>query len=134
MRTIQTLMLLIASWAAGLAAYAGALVGLRGEILPLDTWMVIGPVTLAAWLLASVLVSLPVLRQLALRRSDGSRSAPLAAAGAALAILPVWLTLGFWYGWHPRHFLIQEAGLLGLLYGTSGLILGLSLARMLRLS
>jgi len=122
---MRTVILLITSWAAGLVAYAGALKGLRGEVLSIDNWMIVGPITLVAWLLASVLVTLPVLRRLPVRSSGYSGAALLAAAGAMLAIVPVWLTLGVWAGWHPRYLLSQEAGVLGVLYGTSGLVLGL---------
>jgi hypothetical protein len=123
------MILLITCWAAGLAAYAGALRAWRGEVLSIDNWMVVGPITLVAWLFASVLVTLPVLRRLPLRSSGNIRAALRAAAGATLAIVPVWLTLIVWAGWHPRYLLSQEAGLLGVLYGTSGLVLGLSLSR-----
>jgi hypothetical protein len=126
---MRTVILLITSWAAGLAAYAGALKGLRGEVLSIDNWMIVAPITFVAWLFASVLVTLPVLRRLPLPSSGHSGAALLAAAGATLAIVPVWLTLILWAGWHPRYLLSQEAGLLGVLYGTSGLVLGLSLAR-----
>jgi hypothetical protein len=126
---MRTVILLITCWAAGLAAYAGALRGWRGEVLSIDNWMVVGPITLGAWLFASLLVTLPVLRRLPLRSSSYSGAVLLAAAGATLAIVPVWLTLVVWAGWHPRYLLSQQAGLLGVLYGTSGLVLGLSLAR-----
>jgi hypothetical protein len=124
---VRNLILLITSWAAGLAAYSGALRGLRGDILSLDNWMVIGSITLAAWLVASVPLTLPTLRQLAFRRSSPTSGGVLAVVGAALAIVPVWLNVGVWYGWHPRHLLTAEAGLLGVHYATSGLILSLSL-------
>ena len=127
---MRTVILLITSWAAGLAAYAGALKGLRGEVLSMDNWMVVGSITFVAWLFASILVTLPVLRRLPLRPSGHSGAALFATAGATLAIAPVWLTLAVWAGWHPRYLLSQEAGLLGVLYGTSGLVLGLSYARM----
>jgi hypothetical protein len=126
---MRTVILLITSWVAGLAAYAGALKGWRGEVLSLDNWMVVGSITLVAWLLASLLVTLPVLRRLPLRPTSYSGTVLLAATGAMLAIVPVWLTLAVWAGWHPRYLLSQEAGLLGVLYGTSGAVLGLSLAR-----
>jgi hypothetical protein len=126
---MRTVILLITSWAAGLAAYAGALKGWRGEVLSIDNWMLVGSLTFVAWFFASVLVTLPVFRRLPLRPSSHSGAALFAAAGATLAIVPVWLTLAVWAGWHPRHLLSQEAGLLGVLYGTSGLVLGLSLAR-----
>ena len=129
-QTMRTVILLITSWAAGLAAYAGALKGLRGEVLSIDNWTIVGSITLVAWLFASVLVTLPVLRRLPLRPSGHSGAALFATAGATLAIVPVWLTLAVWAGWHPRYLLSQEAGLLGVLYGTSGLVLGLSYARM----
>ena len=125
---MRTVILLITSWAAGLAAYAGALKGWRGEVLSIDNLMLVGGITFVAWVFASVLVTLPVLRRLRLRPSTHSRAALLAAAGAILAIVPVWLTLAVWGGWHPRYLLSQEAGLLGVFYGTSGLVLGLSLA------
>ena len=48
---------------------------------------------------------------------------------SALAIVPLWLNIGFWYGWHPRHLLIGEAGFLGVHYAASGLVLSLSIAR-----
>lgn len=117
------------SWAAGLGAYAGVLAGLRGEVLSLDNWMIVGAVTLVAWLVASTLVTVPALRLVASRRSGYRADSILAATGAALAIVPVWLTIGFWYGWHPRHLLLGEAGLLGVHYAVSGLVLGLWLAR-----
>jgi hypothetical protein len=119
----------VTSWAAGLAAYAGALKGWRGDVLSIDNWMLVGSITFVAWLFASVFVTLPILRRLSLRPSSQSRAALVAAAGATLAIVPVWLTLAVWAGWQPRYLLSQEAGLLGVLYGTSGLVLGLSLAR-----
>ena len=122
---VRTLLWLLASWVLGLAAYAAALAGWRGEVLSLDNWRVIGAVTLVAWLLSSVLLGLPVLRLVGSRRGP----VPAALAGVALAILPVWLTVGAWYGWHPRHLLNGEAAMLALLYGTSGLVLGLALAR-----
>jgi hypothetical protein len=125
---MRTVILLITCWAPGLAAYAGALRGWRGEVLSIDNWMVVGPITLVAWLFASMLVTLPVLRRLLLRPSGHTGAVLLAAAGTTLAIVPVWLTLVLWAGWHPRYLLTQEAALLGVLYGTSGLVLGLSLA------
>lgn len=120
---------LIAAWAAGLAAYGVALKGLYGETLSLDNWVVIGVLTLVAWLLACALLTLPLLRGLSRRLTRPARARVLSVAGAALAIVPVWLTLGVWDGWHPRYLLSQEAGLLGVLYGTSGIVLGLWLAR-----
>ena len=130
MRSLQRVVLLILSWAAGLATYAAALAGLRGEILPLDTWLIIGPITLVAWLVSSSLLIAPVLWFLASRRAGQPGRGALAVAGAALAIVPVWLSVGFWYGWHPRHLLVGEAGFLGLHYATSGVVLGLSLGRL----
>ena len=123
------MLLLLISWAAGLAAYGGALVAVRGEVLSLDNWMVIGSLTLLAWLVTSMLVILPVLRLLASRRSVHAGKGLSALTGATLAIVPVWLTIGVWYGWHPRHLLIGETGFLGVHYATSGLVLSLSLAR-----
>src|SRR5919109_5064196 len=130
MRSLQRVLLLILSWAAGLATYAAGLAGLRGEILPLDTWLIIGPITLVTWLVSATLLIAPVLGLLASRRSDRPRSGALAVAGAVLAIVPVWLNVGFWYGWQPRHLLVGEAGFLGLHYATSGVVLGLSLGRL----
>lgn len=130
MRSLQTVVLLIRSWAAGLAAYAAALAGLRGEILSLDNWRIIGSITLVAWLVSSMFVIVPVLRLLASRRAVRPGHGTLAVAGASLAIVPVWLNVGFWYGWHPRHLLVGEAGFLGLHYATSGVVLGLSLGRL----
>jgi hypothetical protein len=123
------MILVVTSWAAGLAAYAAALKGWRGEVLSIHNWMLVGPITFGAWLSASVFVILPVLRRLRLRRSNHSRAAILSAAGTALAIVPVWLTLAVWAGWQPHYLLSQEAGMLGVLYGTGGLVLGLLLAR-----
>jgi hypothetical protein len=129
-RSLQSVVLLILSWAAGLAAYAAAVVGLRGEVLSLDNWLIIGSITLVAWLLSSMFVIVPSLRLLASRRGGQLRSGVLTVAGAALAIVPVWLNVGVWYGWHPRHLLVGEAGFLGLHYATSGVVLGLSLGRL----
>jgi hypothetical protein len=120
-------LLLLISWAAGLAAYGIALLALRGEVLSLDNWIVISAITLVAWLVASVVVTVPILRLLALRCSE-RRMQFLPVAGAALAIVPVWLTVGYWYGWHPGHLLIGEAGFLGLHYAVSGLVFSLALA------
>lgn len=124
---MRTVILLITSWGFGLAAYAGAMRGWFREVMSIDNWMLVGPITFAAWLLASVLVILPVLRLLARRPAIRSGAVSLAAAGAALAIVPVWFTVVLWYGWHPHHLLGLEAGLLAVLYGTSGLVLGFSL-------
>lgn len=126
---MRTVLLLILSWAGGLAAYAGALAGFRGEVLSLDNWTIVASITLVAWLVGSSLVTVPALRLLASRRSGPSGDAVLAAAGGALAIVPVWLTIGFWYGWHPRHLVAREAGFLAIYYVTSGVVLGLLLAR-----
>jgi hypothetical protein len=41
-------LLLLISWAAGLAAYWRALLAWRGEVLSLDNWMIIGSITLVA--------------------------------------------------------------------------------------
>lgn len=123
------MLLLLISWAAGLAAYGGALVAVRGEVLSLDNWMVIGSITLVTWLVASMLVTLPILRLLASRRSAHAGKGLSALTGATLAIVPVWLTIGVWYGWHPRHLLIGETGFLGVHYAASGLVLSLSLGR-----
>jgi hypothetical protein len=122
-------LLLLISWAAGLAAYGIALLILRGEVLSLDNWMIIGSITLVAWLVGAVLVTFPILRLMLSGRSVQAGKGLLAFTAAALAIVPVWLNIGFWYGWHPRHLLIGEAGFLGLHYATSGLVLSLSLAR-----
>jgi len=122
-------LLLLISWAAGLAAYGIALLILRGEVLSLDNWMIIGSITLVAWLVGAVLVTFPILRLMLSGRSVQAGKGLLALTAAALAIVPVWLNIGFWYGWHPRHLLIGEAGFLGLHYATSGLVLSLSLAR-----
>jgi hypothetical protein len=130
MRSLQRVGLLILSWAAGLAAYGAALAGLRGEILSLDNWLIIGSITLVAWLVSSMLLIAPVLRWLTFRRAGRRRNGVLALAGAALAIVPVWLNVGFWYGWHPRHLMVGEAGFLGLHYATSGVVLGFSLGRL----
>jgi hypothetical protein len=126
---VRTVLLLLISWAAGMAAYGVALLVLRGEVLSLDNWMVIGSITLVAWLVASLLIIVPTLRLLLSRRSVDSRKRLFALTGAALAVVPVWLNIGFWYGWHPRHLLIGEAGFLGLHYATCGVVLSLSLAR-----
>ncbi len=123
------MLLLLISWAAGLAAYGIALVIVRGEVLSLDNWMIIGSITLVAWLVGSVLVTFPILRLMLSSRSVQAGKGLLALTAAALAIVPVWLNIGFWYGWHPRHLLLGEAGFLGLHYATSGLVLSLSLAR-----
>lgn len=112
-----------------MATYGAALLVLRGEILSLDNWTVIGCITLVAWLVASLLIIVPTLRLLLLRRSVDPHKGLFALTGAALAIVPVWLNIGFWYGWNPRHLLIGEAGFLGVHYATSGLVLGLALAR-----
>jgi hypothetical protein len=122
-------LLLLISWAAGLAAYGIALLILRGEVLSFDNWMIIGSITLVAWLVGAVLVTFPILRLMLSGRSVQAGKGLLALTAAALAIVPVWLNIGFWYGWHPRHLLIGEAGFLGLHYATSGLVLSLSLAR-----
>jgi hypothetical protein len=126
---VRTLLLLLISWAAGLAAYGIALLILRGEVLSLDNWMIIGSITLVAWLVGTVLVTFPILRLMLSGRSVQAGKGLLALTAAVLAIVPVWLNIGFWYGWHPRHLLIGEAGFLGLHYATSGLVLSLSLAR-----
>ena len=123
------MLLLLISWAAGLAAYGSALLILRGEVLSLDNWMIIGSITLVAWLVGAVLVTFPILRLMLSGRSVQAGTGLLALTAAALAIVPVWLNIGFWYGWHPRHLLIGEAGFLGLHYAISGLVLSLSLAR-----
>lgn len=125
---MRTVLWLLISWAVGLAAYGGALVALRGEVLSLDNWTIVGSVTLVAWLVSSMLVILPILRLLVSRRSPVRRTGGLAVMGAVLAIVPLWLNLGFWYGWHPRYLLIGEAGFLGVHYATSGLVLSLVLA------
>jgi hypothetical protein len=122
-------LLLLISWAAGLAAYGVALLILRGEVLSLDNWMIIGSITLVAWLAGALLVTFPILRLMLSSRAVPAGKGHLALTAAAFAIVPVWLTIGFWYGWHPRHLLIGEAGFLGLHYATSGLVLSLSLAR-----
>lgn len=126
---MRTVLSLLVSWAVGLAAYGGALVALRGEVLSLDNWTIVGSVTLVAWLVSSMLVILPILRLLVSRRAPNRHKGRLALLGAVLAIVPLWINIGFWYGWHPRHLLIGEAGFLGVLYVTSGLVLSLSLAR-----
>ena len=59
---MRTLSLLLISWAAGLAAYWVALSTLRGEVLSLNNWVVIGCITLVAWLVSAVLVIVPILR------------------------------------------------------------------------
>ena len=123
------MLLLLISWAAGLAAYGSALLILRGEVLSLDNWMIIGSITLVAWLVGAVLVTFPILRLMLSGRSVQAGTGLLALTAAALAIVPLWLNIGFWYGWHPCHLLIGEAGFLGLHYAISGLVLSLSLAR-----
>ena len=123
------MLLLLTSWAAGLAAYGIALLVLRGEVLSLDNWMIIGSITLAAWLVGALLFLYPIMRLMLSSRSVKTGKGLLALIGAALAIVPVWLNIGFWYGWHPRHLLIGEAGFLGLHYATCGVVLSLSLAR-----
>jgi hypothetical protein len=125
---VPTVLLLLVSWAAGLAAYAIAVVALRGEILSLDNWTIIGAITLVAWLVASLLVTIPFLRLLGWRQPV-HRKRTFALVGTAGAVLPLWLNIGFWYGWSPRHLLIGEAGFLALHYATSGLVLSLALAR-----
>lgn len=124
---MRTVLLLLLSWAVGLATYGAALLAFRGEVLSVANWEIVGAVTLVAWLVASLLTLLPILRLLRFRRP--ARKGVLALTGAGLAIVPLWLNIGFWYGWHPRHLLIGEAGFLGLHYAASGLCLGLSLAR-----
>ena len=126
---MRTLLLLLIAWATGLAAYGLALLILRGEVLSLDNWMIIGSITLVAWLVGAVLVTFPILRLMLSSRSFQVGKGLLALTAAALAIVPVWLNIGFWYGWHPRHLLLGEAGFLGLHYATSGVVLSLSLAR-----
>jgi hypothetical protein len=126
---VRTVLWLLISWAVGLAVYGGALVALRGEVLSLDNWTIVGSVTLVTWLVSSMLVILPILRQLITRRFPDRSKGRFALMGAVLAIVPLWLNIGFWYGWHPRHLLVGEAGFLGVHYATSGLVLGLSLPR-----
>jgi len=125
---VRTVVWLLISWAVGLAAYGGALVALRGEVLSLDNWTLVGSVTLVAWFVSSIVI-LPILRLLVSRRSPDRRRGGLALEGAVVAIVPLWLNLTFWYGWNPRHLLIGEAGFLGVHYATSGLVLSLLLAR-----
>jgi hypothetical protein len=125
---VRTVLLLLISWATGLAAYGIALLAVRGEVLSLDNWIVIGAITLTAWLVASVVVTLPVLRLLGRYRPD-HRKRLFAAAGVALALVPVWLTIGYWYGWNPRHLLVGETAFLAAHYATCGLVLSLALAR-----
>jgi hypothetical protein len=64
---LRAVFFLVLSWAAGLATYAAALAGVRGEILSLDNWLIIGSVTLVAWLVASGIAIVPVLTLLASR-------------------------------------------------------------------
>jgi len=124
---VRTVLWLLISWAVGLAVYGGALLALRGEVLSLDNWTIVGSVTLVTWLVSSMLVILPILRQLISRRVPDRNKGRFALMGAVLAIVPLWLNIGFWYGWHPRHLLVGEAGFLGIHYATSGLVLSLSL-------
>lgn len=126
---MRSVAFLVMSWAAGLGSYATALKHVRGEALSFDNWMVVGAITLVAWLASGVLVSLPVLRRLTSLQFRFLTAALLPVTGLILAIVPVWLTLGLWHGWHPRHLLSQEAALLGVLYGTSGVVLGVLLLR-----
>ena len=126
---MRTVLWLLVSWAVGLAAYGVALVVVRGEVLSLDNWRIIGSVTLVVWLVASLLFILPMLRLLASQRATLGSAAGLALAAVILAIVPVWLNIGFWYGWHPRHLLVGEAAFLGLHYAISGLVQSLSLRR-----
>jgi hypothetical protein len=126
---VRTVLWLLISWAVGLAVYGGALVALRGEVLSLDNWTIVGSVTLVTWLVSSMLVILPILRQLITRPFPDRSKGRFALMGAVLAIVPLWLNIGFWYGWHPRHLLVGEAGFLGVHYATSGLVLSLSLPR-----
>jgi hypothetical protein len=126
---VRTVLWLLISWAIGLALYGGALVAFRGEVLSLDNWTIVGSVTLVTWLVSSMLVILPILRRLISRRFPDKNKRWLALMGAGLAIVPLWLNIGFWYGWHPRHLLLGEAGFLGVHYATSGLVLSLSLPR-----
>jgi hypothetical protein len=126
---VRTILWLLISWAVGLAVYGGALVALRGEVLSLDNWTIVGSVTLVTWLVSSMLVILPILRQSISRRFPDRSKGRYALMGAVLAIVPLWLNIGFWYGWHPRHLLVGEAGFLGVHYVTSGLVLSLSLPR-----
>jgi hypothetical protein len=124
---LRKLLLLAVSWAAGLAAYGGALWALRGDVLSLDNWTIIGSITLVAWLVSSLLVTLPVLLRLTRRRARPTSRGVLAGVGVTLAIVPVWLNVGVWYGWHPRHLFTAAAALLSVQYATSGLILSLAL-------
>jgi hypothetical protein len=126
---VRTVLLLLISWAAGLASYGIALLVVRGEVLSLDNWMIIGSITLVAWLVGALLVTFPILRLMLSSRLVHKGTGLLALTAVALAIVPVWFTIGFWYGWHPRHFLIGEASFLGLHYATCGVVLSLSLAR-----
>ena len=126
---MRTVLWLLISWAVGLAVYGGVLLALRGEVLSLDNWTIVGSVTLVTWLVSAMLVILPILRQLITRRFPDRSKGRLALMGAVLAIVPLWLNIGFWYGWHPRHLLVGEAGFLGVHYATSGLVLSLLLAR-----
>ena len=57
---MRTVLLLLISWAAGLAAYGSALLILRGEVLSLDNWMIIGSITLVAWLVGALAWALHV--------------------------------------------------------------------------
>lgn len=114
----------ITGWAVGLAAYALVQAAVYRELMSLPNWIVVGMLTLAVWLLAAGLVTRPVLRRLARPHARRPPSvAVLAAVAVALAIVPVWLTLGVWDGWHPRHLLSPEAPLLAVLYGTAGVVL-----------
>ena len=117
-----------------MAVYAGVVTGVRSEVLSINNWTVIGLVTLVSWLIGSALVTDPVLWLLASRGPTGGSPAVLATAGAVLAVVPTWLTVGFWYGWHPRHLLAAEAVLLGLHYAVSGVVLGLGLARSMKVT
>ena len=53
---MRTVLWLLISWAVGLAVYGGALLALRGEVLSLDNWTIVGSVTLVTWLVSSTLV------------------------------------------------------------------------------
>ena len=125
---MTSLLLVVVSWAAGMMAYLAALRAFygqdisSGDLAPTFFW------SLLAWCIVSFVALLPVFRWLQRRGGWSMRPATLGLAGLAACFLPTALVLGVWGGLTLGDLVSPEAILFEVLFGVSGVILGVGYA------
>ena len=127
---MSRLFLIVLAWMAGVAAHVAALRGLHGEVISSGNLYPVLIWSFLAWCIVSLIALLPIFRWLQRRGGWYAHPASLALVGLATCALPTALVLGVWGGLTVEDMLSPEAVLFYVLFGVSGVILGLGYARL----